>query len=312
MPVPLEYDRWMVAHHGVITRADFETLGFTARQTDRTIASQRLIRMGPGVYRSPSVPAGRIQWMVAACLRQPLAAIGFTTAGQEWGYRGMRDTRVHVLLPRGARLTLDGLIIHHSRRIDPVDVAGRRSDGIRLTSPPRTLFDSAAMLGRRKTVSAIEQALAERRCTLGTLMATSKRLFQPGRPAAVIFREALLSRAEWRGVARSDLELVVIEAITGRGLPAPIVNMPLVLVNGEDIVVDLAWPRWQVAVEVDHPFWHDGVVESARDKRRDRKLTMSGWQPVRFPELEIDHALPELIDDLAHILMKRGWEGAGR
>lgn len=312
MSVPSEYDQWMVAHHGVITRAGFASIGLTARQAERTIASQRLVRMGPGVYRSPSVPAGRIQWMVAACLRQPLAAIAFTTAGQEWGYRGMRDPQVHVLLPRGARLGLDGLVIHHTRRIDPVDVAGRRPDGIRLTSPPRTLFDAAGMIGLRRTISAIEQALAERRCTLGTLMATSRRLFQPGRPGSVLFRDALVSRAEWRGVARSDLELVVIEAIVARRLPAPIVNMPLTLVNGEHIVVDLAWPRWRVAVEVDHPFWHDGVVESARDKRRDRKLIMSGWEPVRFPELEIDHALSELVEDLAHILAGRGWEPARR
>ena len=81
--------------------------------------------------------------------------------------------------------------------------------------------------------------------------------------------------------------------------------MPLVLANGERIVVDLAWPARRVAVEVDHPFWHDGVVESARDKRRDRKLVLEGWQPLRFPELEIERALDELVADLAQILADR-------
>jgi hypothetical protein len=306
VPVSPEYDRWMADHHGVITVASFIELGFTRSQAQRIIAGERLVALGPGVYRSPAHPPGRLQLMVAACLRQPDASIASTTAGQVYGIRGMKDARVHVLVPHGARLALPGVTVRRSRLVEPVDITTRRRDGVRLTSPPRTLVDAAAVIGPRRTLSAMEQVLHERRCTLNTLLDTANRLFHPRRPGSVIVRQALRSRAEWRGVARSDLELRVIEAIVAGRLPAPEVNMRFVLPNGEPIVIDLAWPRWRVAVEVDHPFWHDGVEAAARDKRRDRKLILAGWQPVRFPELEIDCALAELIDDLAQILLARG------
>jgi hypothetical protein len=309
VPVSAAYDRWMVDHHGVITLANFAELGFTRRQAQRIIAAERLVPMAAGVYRSPAHRLGRLQLMVAACLRQPQAAIASTTAGQELGIRGMKDPHVRVLVPHGARLALPGVVAQLCRGIDPVDITTRRRDGVRLTSPPRTLVDAAAVVGLRSTVSAIEHVLHERRCTLNTLLNTANRLFHPRRQGSVVIRQALRSRAEWRGIARSDLELRVIEAIIARGLPLPEVNMRFVLTNGERIVIDLAWPQWRVAVEVDHPFWHDGVVEAARDKRRDRKLVMAGWQPVRLPELEIDHALDELLDDLAQILLSRGWPG---
>ncbi len=307
MPVTPAYDRWMVDHHGVIAARNFADLGFSRRQAQRIIASERLVTMGAGVYRSPAHPPGRLQLMVAACLRQPAAAVASTTAGQEYGLRGMKETPVRILVPHEARLALPGVVVQRSRTVDPTDVTSRRRDGVRFTSPPRTLVDAAAVIGRRRTVSAAEQAINTRLCTLSALLEAANRLFHPRRPGPVLVRSVLAARSEWRGVARSDLELRVIGELVARKLPTPEVNMPFVLPGGELIEIDLAWPQWRVAVEVDHPFWHDGEVEAARDKRRDRKLVMCGWLPVRFPELEIDRSLGELIDDLAHILATRGW-----
>jgi hypothetical protein len=306
MATPADYDRWMVDHHGVICTSNFIELGFTRDQARHIVARERLVPMATGTFRDPSHPPGRLQLMVAACLRQPAAAVCSTSAGQEYGIRGMRDPQVRVLLPYGMRLDLPGVATQRCRQIDPVDITGRRADGIRLTSPPRTLVDSAPLVGFDRTLSAVEQVVHEGRCTVTTLLSTANRLFHPRRPGSVVVRKVLLAREAWRGVARSDLEVRVISAIRKAGLPTPEVNMPFVLANGERIVIDLAWPLLNVAVEVDHPFWHDGVVESARDKRRDRKLVLEGWQPVRFPELEIERALDELIGDLGQILAARG------
>ncbi len=311
MLLPPGYDRWMVEHHGVISRRVLmTTMGLTSRQVVRLVSTERLVPMLPGVFRSPAHPDDRLRLMVAACLYHPDVAVGFTTAGQEWRFRAMTDPRVHLLVPHGVNIEVPGAVVHRCRRIDPVDIALPRADGVRLTSPPRTLFDAAGIIGIARTASAIEQALAENRCTLATLLATDRRLNHPRRPGSSVFRRVLLSRPAWRGTARSDLEMVVLAAIRDHGLPTPMVNMRYVLHTGEVIYIDLAWPELKVAAEVDHPFWHDGAAESARDKRRDRKLAADGWLTPRLPEVDIDHNLPELMDDLLRILMVRGYQPA--
>jgi hypothetical protein len=199
------------------------------------------------------------------------------------------------------------VVVHRCRRIDPVDLALRRRDGIRLTSPPRTLFDSAALLDMDASASSVEQAIAERRCTMETLMSTLTRLHHPSRPGSRSFEAVLMSRPVLRGAARSELERSVRAAVERAGLPAPIINMRLQLPDRTWIEIDLAWPDFTLAVEVDHPFWHDREAEAAGDKRRDRKLATMGWLPQRISKIDVERRLGEAVVDLGEILVLRGW-----
>ena len=302
------FHHWLCEHHGVISSRAMRELGYTRNTTRSLVERGWLVPVWRGLYRTPARPVDRLAVMSAVCQQDPEAAIGFTTAGAEWHFRGMADPRVHVLVPHSRTPELPGVVVHRCRRIDPVDLVGPRADGIRLTSPPRTLFDAASILSSDATASAIEQALAERRCTMGTLMSTLERLRHPRRPGSRRFEEVLLSRPVLRGAARSELERRVREAIEAAGLPAPRVNMPFVLPSGEPIEIDLAWPEWLLAVEVDHPFWHDGERESARDKRRDRKLAIAGWLPQRVTRWDVDRRLVETVEDLRQVLVRLGWD----
>ncbi len=300
-------DHWLAGHAGVVSQPALLSMGFSSSAAHRLLGGERFEQLVRGIYRSLAFPQGREQLMVAACLHVPDGAIGFTTAGQMLGYRRMSDPRVHFLVPHGSSPRIPGVVVHRCRKIDPVDLAGRRTDGIRLTSPPRTLHDAASIIGADGTESAIEQALAERWCTIETLMATSRRLYHCNRPGSAIFERVIASRPAWRGIARSDLERTVRTAIAAAGLPAPEVNLKMVLPNGDPIEIDLAWPAWLVAVEVDHPFWHDVSAAIARDKRRDRKLQALGWTTPRLTQHDVDHALTDAIGDLSDILVLRGW-----
>lgn len=300
------WNRWMAKHHGVVTVREAERLGMTYRQLKYMADKGDLIRIVRGAYRSALHPQSELQVMTAICLLHPSAAIGFTTAGRLLGFRGMTDPRVHVVVPAEHQITLRGIEVHRTRRLELVDVTGRRPDGIRLTSPPRTLVDSASILGVAATESAIEQALADRRVTLHRLISTAIRLHHAQRPGSTTFLHVIESRPRWRKAARSELERHVRATIEAAGLPRPEVNMRYQLAHGEWIEIDLAYPDWKVAVEVDHPFWHDGAAEAAKDKRRDRKLSIEGWVTIRFPEQEISNNLDELVQDLGLILVDRG------
>lgn len=95
-------------------------------------------------------------------------------------------------------------------------------------------------------------------------------------------------------------------AIAAHGLPAPVVNMPFVLDDGTPIEIDLAWPDWTLALEVDHWFWHGGT-RARHDKRRDRVLGGMGWMSIRVTDEDVEDELDRTVEELGAVLERRGW-----
>ena len=297
-------DAWLSSHLGIITASKLVELGCSDRNIRSMVDRQEFVVMLPGVYRSAQWPCNREQLMAAACGRNPAALIGFTTAGQQWDLRKMTDPRLHVLIHHGRSPELEGVVVHRCRQIDAIDIV-QRSDGIRLTSPPRTLFDSAGMIGESATASVMEQLLNERRCTFGTITDTVTRLYHPRRPGSTTMLAVIRSRPAWRTAMQSGLETLVLEEIARQGLPAPTTQFPMGLPDGIDIAIDFAWPRHRVALEVDHPAWHAGALESHRDKHRDRKLMSIGWSALRLTDTDVATGLTEAIADVGAVLSAR-------
>ena len=297
-------DAWFSTHLGIISAANLVDLGCTDRNIGQLVHRQELVVMLPGVFRSAQWPCNRAQMLAAVCARNLAAMIGFTTAGQEWSLRQMADPWIHVLVPHGSSPRMEGVIVHRCRRIDPVDIV-QRSDGIRLTSPPRTLFDSADMIGQEAAASVLEQLLNEQRVTFGTVSDTVRRLYHPSRPGAATMLAVIQSRPAWRSALQSDLEVKVLQEIAAQGLPSPVPQFPVRLPGRErDIYIDFAWPSARLAIEVDHPAWHDGAADSHADKGRDRKLTTIGWTSARITNVDVHGGLREAVADVGVILSR--------
>lgn len=296
-------DAWFSTHLGIISAAKLSELGCGDRNIGQLVERRELATMMPGVYRSAQWPCGREQIMAAVCARNPAALIAFTTAGQLWGLRRTTDTRIFVLVPHGRSPEMEGIMVHRCRRIDAVDIV-ERPDGIRLTSPPRTVFDSADMIGAEATASVLEQMLNDRMVTFGTVVDTVHRLYHPRRPGSKTMLEVIGSRPAWRAALQSDLEVRVLQEMVRQGLPAPITQFPTTLPNGRKIFIDFAWPGVQLAVEVDHPAWHAGALSSHRDKGRDRKLAIVGWTTSRITNIDVDGGLRDAVGDIAAILTR--------
>ena len=297
-------DAWFSTHLGIIGASTLVDLGCSDRNIGAMVARHELFVVLPGVYRSAHWPCNREQLMAAACARNPAAMIGFTTAGQLWALRRMTDARIHVLVPHGHSPAMEGVVVHRCRRIDAVDIV-QRDDGIRLTSPPRTVFDSADMIGESATASVIEQLLHEQRCTLGTITDTVARLYHPRRPGSTTMLGVVSSRPAWRTALQSGLESLVLEEIARQGLPVPTTQFPVRLPDGKNIAIDFAWPEHKVALEVDHPAWHAGAAASHSDKHRDRKLTRIGWTALRLTSTDVVLDLADAIADVGVVLHRQ-------
>jgi hypothetical protein len=297
-------DAWLAEHHGVISIPEAVRLGVPRRTLYDAVDRGEFVLPLPGVLRSRQWPNGREQLMAAAVARNPAALIAFISGAEEWGFRRLpRQQRVHVLVPHGCSPVMDGVVVHRCRRIDPVDIAVRGD--LRLTSPPRTLFDCADMLGPSVTASNLELLIDQHRGTFETHLDCWIRLAHPRRPGTRTMTAVLGSRPVWRRALQSDLESRVLDELTRQELPMPEPQWPMRLPDGRDIVVDFAWPALRVAVEVDHPFWHSMNEHWRRDRSRDRQLMALGWLTPRLTDLDVTHGLARSIADIASILGAR-------
>jgi very-short-patch-repair endonuclease len=88
-------------------------------------------------------------------------------------------------------------------------------------------------------------------------------------------------------------------------LSAPVPQFPVRLPGyGHDIAIDFAWPSVMLAIEVDHPAWHAGALDSHADKGRDRKLTAAGWTTARITDIDVTGGLRDAVADVAEILTR--------
>jgi hypothetical protein len=292
---------WLRTHNGVIDRATLLRLGVSRRTVTEMVRRGDLRRIFPGVYHSASVALGPLQIMTAICLRNPAAIIAFVTAGGLHGIRGMRKRIIHVLVPHGHSPVLRGVVVHRCRDVAESDIVVR-PDGIRLTSVARTLFDSSWLLGEQDASSALEQCLDKKWVTLEEMIEITERLAKRRRPGSRQMRRILLSRPAWRAAVQSDLEHRVVTALRKAGLPDPVTQLWITLPSGVEVRLDVAWPSGLLALEIDHPFWHDYTGAVRRDKHRDRKAATLGWQTLRVEEADIDNDLVDVIEDVRQVL----------
>ena len=286
---------------GMISARQLIEKGCSERTIRRMASEGALQTVLPGVFRSPSWPMGREQLMVAGCLRNSDAALAFTTAGQIHGLRKMFDDRVHLLVPHGSSPELPGLVVHRCRKINPEDVVPL-GNGMRVTSVARTLFDVGGVIGHRRVVSALENAIDRKLVNMEAMSEVTLRLFHRRRPGSREIRSALLARSDWTSALQSDLEVRVLAAIRRAGVPMPVVQYELSFEDGHIVRFDFAWPHIRVALEVDHSFWHVGSEESRKDKQRDRKVATLNWQTLRITEDDVRVGLDGVMLDLAAII----------
>ena len=306
-------NRWFATHHGIITLQIANGFGCPQSSVSRLVAAGEWLTVMPGVYRSGAHPDSSLGRMTAVCLRNPLVAVGFTSACRLWSLRKvLDDNALHLLVPHGSSPELRSpelrnVVIHRCRQIDAVDIV-ERDDGIRVTSPPRSIFDSADMLGVKRCASALEQVL-DQYCNLSTVVETLSRLGRPRRPGTTTMKRVLRDRPAWQAAVQSDLELTVLHEIRAQGLLEPLTQHDLTLPTGKRIRFDFAWPDQQVALEIDHPFWHSFSDAVHLDKGRDRAAATIGWLTLRVTDLDVTGPLPAAIAQVSQVLASRSPAG---
>lgn len=207
--------------------------------------SLRVVR--PGVYAiAGRAPSKWEQAVAVGLICGPGAALSHGTAAGIHRLPGLlAPTRPEISVPAPRHPQLSGAVVHRVVQLDQLDIEQR--SGVGVTTPQRTLVDLAPRLRPDLLGRIIDEGTIARRWTVASLLACTDRLSGPGRNGIRTIRPLLADRAD-EPRAESMLELRMIRILAPY---APFETQYELVLDGKLLRLDIAWPWWRVAAEVD-------------------------------------------------------------
>ena len=212
-------------------------------------------------------------WLAAVKACGDDAALSHYSAGALWRFVVWDDRLPEVTVPGPGTRVHSGIRVHRSACLDRRDVMTR--DGIRVTTPARTLLDLASSLSYEALRRAVREAMAQRRVAIPALVEVLARC-GPRRGSRNLARIV----ADGYTPTASVLEDTVLDLILAGGFERPDVNKPLVI-EGRRLVPDFRWPEQRLIVEADGARWHDHKLAREDDAERQAFLEAHGETVIR-------------------------------
>ena len=219
------------------------------------------------------------------------AVLSHRSAGRLWGLLQPRDEWVEVTGPPGRRARRRGIVCRETVIAD--DERGL-VDGIPVTSPFRTIFDLAAVAGKREVERAWHEAEVRQLTDRVSLPMLLERY--PGRRGTRVLRE-LLDSGEPVGITRTEFEEAFLRLVDACDLSRPRMNATLAL-RGRFFEVDALWERERVIVELDSRSVHGTKKRFESDRQRDRILVAEDYRTVHVTWLQLRDEPEAIAADL--------------
>jgi very-short-patch-repair endonuclease len=279
--------------HGVVARAQLLAAGMSSPAIGRAVNAGRLRPVFRGVYAAGHVALRREGWWLAALLAcGEGAALSHRTAAAVWNFHTSPAFPIDVTTStnhgrKHARITT------HRTPLHPLDAL--IIDGLRVTTPSRTIVDLATTLSGRALREAVERAQDLRRFEPQDIRATLARA--PRRKGSRRLADLLALMQPDKDNARSHLERLFFALVREAKLPRPAANHEIA-----GRARDFVWIEQRLVVETDGYRYHSTRQARRRDNRRDRQLTALGWRPVRFTYEEIAFEPGEAAGELGELL----------
>lgn len=267
--------------HLVLALGQLVELGLSASAARKRAQRGRLHRVYLGVYSL--VPPHRLtregRWMAAVLACGPGAVVSHRTAAKLHGLLDYQGAKLDVTVP-GRRVRKPGrpVVVHRSATLVPRDVTV--VNNIPCTTVARTLLDLADVVDRRRHERAFDQAEVQEVLDMAAIADQLER--NASRPAAHKTKGLLAEHYLGSTPTESQLEEAFLALCRRVGLPQPQVQQWISLPDGGDpIRADFLWPRERIIVETDGEQFHNTAQRRRGDRRKDQRLIVHGFRPVR-------------------------------
>ncbi len=260
--------------HGVVATRQLVRHGLDGHAIRARVDRGQLHPCVHGVYavgHKALTATGRFSAALLAC-GDGAVLTGYAAASHlAMGAWEARD--IDVATPRAGGREIPGIRAHRCR-IDPRDVWTR--DGIRVTSPARTILDLASSMSPRLLRRFVRQAQAEQRVNVRQLLEILER-HRGWRGAAKL--RALV--ADGPAPTRSDHEDLVLDLIDRAGVERPEIN-PRLRLDGRPISPDMLFRSERVVIECDSRRWHSDPLTQQEDADKQAILEAHGYRVLRI------------------------------
>jgi very-short-patch-repair endonuclease len=285
--------------HGVFSRDQAFAAGASARFTDRRLAGGDWIRLDDGVYALPAFPPTYLRQCKAAELGTRESAIAGLAAGAVLELTGYRRVRPELVVPPTVHRSSKLATIHRYAGAKVTSVSG-----IRVTTVAQTLCDTVRRIDLWTFERAMDDALLDRRVTVGEL--DERRRFYDGsrRPGSRLFAGFVAERmAEGYVPPESELEAVAAKLLArfaGRARFRRQVRLRWR--SGAEHRVDFVCTERRLIVEVDGRRWHTRVQDFDRDLWRTNEAVAHGYRVLRFTWVHLTTAPEALVAVIDRVL----------
>lgn len=233
--------------------------------------------------------------MAALLYLGPEATASHHTAAAIWGLPGYTIAPVHILLPRRSRRSSSpSFIVHSTRVLDPSHIAV--SDGIRVTTPARTIRDLAPFLSDDRFAQLVDKLWAKKLLTGAQFAELCRELAKRGRSGTVKSRAVSDARLvhDYRPV-ESNLE--------GRANAMLEDEWPgewrRQVETGDELRrlgrMDFRHRVRPAVLQVDSALHHASITDAARDDAQTEALLAAGYVVIRVSEWSLWYRLREVI-----------------
>ena len=245
-----------MVHMGQLRR-----LGMSDGEIEYRLRIGRLHRLHRGVYAVGHLNlTDRSTFIAAVFAIGEGAVLSHRPAAAVHGFLSWRRGEVDVTVPRRIARR-DGIRVRFAEAVDRTT-----RQGIRVTTPARTLLDVSRTEPRTVARRAVNQALVDRKVTIPMLFREAEG------PRGARLR-ALLANAS---PTRSELEDVTAEFLRRQGIQFES-NFPLA---GWE--VDFWIPERNLVIEMDSARFHDNALQRATDERKQAALEAAGHRVQRL------------------------------
>jgi very-short-patch-repair endonuclease len=275
-----------------VTRKQLLNAGLNDNAIAYRVRRGWLHRVYPGVYSVGRPPATAFERAAAAVLAcGPAAALSHRSALALWDLAGWPASLGEVVTSEDRRPK--GIRVHLCRTLARRDF--RMRQGIRVTSPARTLLDCAPGLTDKALARAVNDARLAHQ-------------LKPAHLADILLRcpnhagaRRLRSFTDFdTNPTRSELEDAFLAFCEHFKLPRPKVNMKV-----GDYEVDFYFEAERLIVELDGYAYHSDRASFERDRTRDLDAKADGIETVRITHRQITKQPGRLAARLHKILQNR-------
>ena len=279
----------------MVSIGQLQELGYSKGAVEKAVANGRLHRLTRSVYavgHTRLSPHGRCFAAVLAC--GPGAVLSHHSAAWLHGLARWSPAPFHVTGPVARRSRLP-VRIHRARRLLEAD--RDRVDEVPVTAVPRTLLDLAAAVRPRYLDRMLERSEELKMFDLGPIEDLFDRTW--GHHGWGRLRRAIALYAP-PPFTRSGFERRFFEAILQEGLPRPATNF---VEAGFEL--DVYWPEYRFAVELDTYATHGTKGAFERDRLRQEDLKLAEIEMTRVTDVRFARERDAVLGRVVRLLGQR-------